>query len=298
MRRRSTGERSGFRLLVATDGSPSARAALMTACVFPWPRDSHARGVVALPPEWFNRPEYVRSAVAKSFERLAASARRQLRRRWPEAEVIFEHRQSVEGILGAAKRFSADVIVLGWRGHGVFRRLLMGSVSRRVVEGSPGSVLIVRRRAREIRRAVIGVDGSKNARRAVDFTARLDRDGLKQVTVVRVIEPMALQTAGLLPSSVRATLRHSVAVLNRRLTRGARREVDSAAARLKRAGWRVQAEVRFGAPLAELLRVVEEKESDVLIVGARAASGVKRALLGSVAAGALNRSRVPVLVVR
>jgi nucleotide-binding universal stress UspA family protein len=115
---------------------------------------------------------------------------------------------------------------------------------------------------------------------------------------VRVIEPMALQTAGLLPSSVRATLRHSVAVLNRQLTRRARREVDSAAARLKRAGWRVQAEVRSGAPLAELLRVVEEKESDVLIVGARAASGVKRALLGSVAAGALNRSRVPVLVVR
>ncbi len=298
MRRRSTGERSGFRLLVATDGSPSARAALMTACVFPWPRDSYARGVVALPPEWFNRPEYVRSAVAKSFERLAASARRQLRRHWPEAEVLFEHRQPVEGILGAAKRFSADVIVLGWRGHGVFRRLLMGSVSRRVVEGSPGSVLIVRRRAREIRRAVIGVDGSKNARRAVDFTARLDRDGLKQVTVVRVIEPMALQTVGLLPSSVRATLRHSVAVLNRQLTRRARREVDSAAARLKRAGWHVQAEVRPGAPLAELLRVVEEKESDVLIVGARAASGVKRALLGSVAAGALNRSRVPVLVVR
>ena len=131
--------------------------------------------------------------------------------------------------------------MLGWRGHGVFRRLLMGSVSRRVVEGSPGSVLIVRRRAREIRRAVIGVDGSKNARRAVDFVARLDRGGLKQVTVVRVIEPIAVQTAGLLPSSVRTALRHSVGVLNRQLIRRARREVDSAAARLKRAGWHVQA---------------------------------------------------------
>ena len=296
--RRSTGKRSGFRVLVATDGSPSARAALLTACVFPWPRGSHARGVVALPPEWFNRPEFVRSAVAKSFERLAASARRQLRRHWPDAEVIFVHRQPLEGILGAARQFSADVIVLGWRGHGAFRRLLMGSVSRRVVEGSPGSVLVVRRRSREIRRVVIGVDGSQNARRAVDFVARLDRGDLKQVTVVRVIEPIAVQTAGLLPSSVRTALRHSVAVSNRQLTRRARREVDSAAARLKRAGWHVQAEVRSGAPLAELLRVVEEKKSDVLIVGARAASGVKRALLGSVAAGALNRSRVPVLVVR
>jgi nucleotide-binding universal stress UspA family protein len=177
--RRSTGKRSGFRVLVATDGSPSARAALTTACVFPWPRGSHARGVVAWSPKWFNRPAYIRAAVASGVERLAEGARRQLRRLWPEAEVIFVNREPVEGILGAAKRFSADVIVLGWRGHGAFRRLLVGSVSRRVVEGSPRSVLIVRRRAREIRRAVIGVDGSKNARRAVDFTARLDRDGLK-----------------------------------------------------------------------------------------------------------------------
>ncbi|MGH2360504.1 MAG: universal stress protein, partial [bacterium] len=255
MMRRSTGKRSGFRVLVATDGSPSARAALMTACVFPWPGASHARGVVAWPPKWFKKPAYVRAAVARSFERLGESARRQLRRHWPEAEVIFANREPVEGILGAAKRFSADVIVLGWRGHGAFRRLLMGSVSRRVVEGSPGSVLIVRRRAREIRRVVIGVDGSQNARRAVAFAAGLDRDGLKQITVVRVIEPMALPTAGLLPSSVRAKVRHTVAVLNRQLMRRARREVDSAAARLKRTGWSVQAEVRSGAPLAELLRV-------------------------------------------
>lgn len=298
MRRRSTGKGSGFRVLVATDGSPSARAALMTACVFPWPRASHARGVVAWSAKWFNGPSDVRTAVAKGVERLAENDRRHLRRRWPEAEVILVNREPADGILGAAKRFSADVVVLGWRGHGAFRRLLMGSVSRRVVEGSSGSVLVVRRRAREIRRVVIGVDSSQNARRAVDFAARLDRDGLKQVTVVCVVEPKALQTAGLLPSSVRATVNHGLVVLNKQLMSRARREVDSAAARLKRAGWSVRAEVRSGAPLAELLRVVEERESDVLIVGARAAGGVKRALLGSVAAGALNHSSVPVLLVR
>src|SRR4030095_4440481 len=139
----------------------------------------------------------VRTAVARSVERLAENARRHLRRRWPEAEVILVTREPAEGILGAAKRFSADVIVLGWRGHGAFRRLLMGSVSRRVVEGSSGSVLVVRRRAREIRRVGIGIARSQNARRAVDFAARLDRDGLKQVTVVCVVEPKALQTPGL-----------------------------------------------------------------------------------------------------
>jgi hypothetical protein len=71
----------------------------------------------------------------------------------------------------------------------------MGSVSRGVV-GSAGSVLVVRRRASDIQRVVIGVDGSRNARRAVDLAARLDRDGIKDVTVVRVIEPMGVPTAG------------------------------------------------------------------------------------------------------
>src|SRR4029453_19521203 len=159
MRRRSTGKRSGFRVLVATDGSPSARAALTTACLFPWPAASHARGVVAWSAKWFNRPSDVRTAVARSVERLAENARRHLRRRWPEAEVILVNREPAEGILGAAKRFSADVIVLGWRGHGAFRRLLMGSVSRRVVEGSSGSVLVVRRRGGEVRRGVVGLHG-------------------------------------------------------------------------------------------------------------------------------------------
>lgn len=298
MMRRSTSRRGGFRVLVATDGSRAARAALMTACVFPWPHPSDARGVVAAPPEWFNRPEYVRLAVAKSFERLSASAHAKLRRRWPEAEIVVVKRRPVKGILDEAERFSADVIVLGWRGHGAFRRLLMGSVSRGVVEGSAGSVLVVRRRATEIRRVVIGVDGSRNARRAVDLVARLDRDRIRDVTVVRVLEPMGPPTAGVLPRSVRATLSRTVAALNRQLLRSAEREIKSVAARLKRARRRVRGEVRFGAPLAELVAAVKRHDADVLIVGARGAAGLERALLGSVARGALNRSPVPVLIVR
>ena len=35
-----------------------------------------------------------------------------------------------EGVLSEAERFRADVIVVGWRGYGAVRRLLMGSVSR------------------------------------------------------------------------------------------------------------------------------------------------------------------------
>ncbi len=271
----------------------------MTALAFPWPRGTRGRGAVASAPSWLRgKPEYVRVALVRSFDRLAASARREFARRWPDAEVVTVSEPPVDGILREAKRFSADVIVLGWRGHGGFRRLLMGSVSRGVVRRATSAVLVVRRRPREIRRIVIGVDGSPNARRAAELAARFKPDRGARVTVVGVVEPVAIPTAALLPPSVSATLRHGLAALNAERMRRARRGVERAAARLRRAGWNVRMEVRAGAPLAELLEVVDQCGGHLLMVGARAVGGVERALLGSVAEGALNHSPVPVLVVR
>jgi len=58
-----------------------------------------------------------------------------------------------------------------------------------------------------------------------------------------------------------------------------------------------RADVRTGEPLATLLDVVNLTGSDLLIFAARGARGLRGALLGSVAVGALNRSST-VLVVR
>ena len=298
MKRNRALDQAPFRVLIATDGSPSAWAALVTARAFPWPHASRVRGVVVSPSDWIQSPSrQVRRAFSHTFERLAGSARRAIARRWPDAEVVNVDGRSADGILREARRFRADVIVVGWRGHGTFRRLLIGSVSRDVVERAPGAVLVVRRAVREVRRIVIGVDGSPNARRAVDLVARLPHDR-SAVVVVRVIEPRTVPTVGRLPPSVRAVVVRELAALNKKLMRDAHREVNSAAARLKRAGWTVRVEVRTGAPLAGLLDVVDRTDADLFVVGARATSGLARALLGSVATGALNRSRVPVLVVR
>ena len=292
--------RREFRVLIATDGSASARAALMTALAVPWPRGTRVRAMVAAPSGWLRgRPEPVRVAMARSAERFVAGVRRALVRRWPDAEVIAVDAPPVEGILREAQRFAANVIVLGWRGHGAFRRLLMGSVSRSVVRRASCSVLVVRRRPQEVRRIAIGVDGSPNARKAVELAASFEPDRGAQITVVYVVDAMALPpSSGRLPGSIKAMLRHEVEAENEKRMRDGRREVERASARLARAGWRVRTEVRVGPPLAELLDAVQRSRSHLLMVGARAVAGVERALVGSVAEGALNRSPVPVLVVR
>jgi nucleotide-binding universal stress UspA family protein len=53
-----------------------------------------------------------------------------------------------EAIVGEADRFDADLLVVGWRGHGPTRRLLMGSVSRSAIRKAKCAVLVVRRRPR------------------------------------------------------------------------------------------------------------------------------------------------------
>jgi nucleotide-binding universal stress UspA family protein len=239
----------------------------------------------------------MRQAFADASDRIASAARAALARRWPKAVVTLFEGRAVDRILDEARRFHADVIVVGWRGHGAFRRLVQGSVSRAVVEEARSAVLVVRRPVRRFRRLVIGLDGSENARRAVGLIARLAPRGMTAI-VVRIVEPMIVPTAGRLPAWLKRIVLSELAAANAALVRGARRDVDAAASRLRRAGWRVRGEVRTGTPLAGLLDMLDRTHGDVLVVGARAARGLRRRLLGSVAAGALDRSPAPVLVAR
>lgn len=287
------------RILLATDGSPSAQAALATAAKFPWPPSSRAQAVVARSNWLPARSEQARAAVEESFKGVADEARRALARRWPETKVVFIDEPPGDAILAEATRFKASLIVLGWRGHGTFRRLLAGSVSRSVAAQAQCPVLVVREAAKAVRRFVVGFDGCPNSERALEFLSSLEPGRGRSVVLVSVVQPV--QTPGSVarfPSSMRASIRQQVAALNEEQRQQAQATVAAGATRLERSGWAAKSEVRFGAPLASLLEAVEEHRADVLMLGARAMSGLENALLGSVANGALDLSPVPVMLVR
>lgn len=145
-------------------------------------------------------------------------------------------------------------------------------------------------------RAVLGLDGSAHARRAEAFLATLRPAG--RVRVVRVVEPIGPSTTGLLPAAVRDRILGAAARVETAQRRAARREVEAAARRLRRAGWQATAEVRQGVPLAEVLKAVRAARADLLVLGARGIGGVARVLLGSVADGAVKRAPCAVMIVR
>jgi nucleotide-binding universal stress UspA family protein len=203
----------------------------------------------------------------------------------------------VEAILAEARRFRAKLIVVGWRGYGPMARLLMGSVSRGVVRHALCPVLVVRRR-RGIRTVVVGMDGSPNARKAARFLASLTPPRGARVILAHIVEPVTVPSAGLLPGTVRSVLGREATKVNAERLRQGERELRAMAPRLKKAGWRVSTRVRLDVPLRGLLEVANASKADLVCVGARGTSGVKRLLLGSVAQGALDRCPVGVLLVR
>jgi nucleotide-binding universal stress UspA family protein len=235
------------------------------------------------------------AGLEKGFVQAADDARRALRRRWPDADVVVVDRPPIEAILAAAR--GADAIVVGTRGHGLLGRLVLGSVSRGVVRQATCSTLVVRGRPDRVRSLLIGVDGSENARRAVAFVARLGAPR-GRVTLLRVLEPLRLPSLNLMPASVRGTLQHQLAQARAHQIRTARRELAAAGAVLKRSGWRVRGAIRWGRPLDEILAAGRTTHAHVLVVGARGTGGLARLLLGSVAEGVLSEARASVFIVR
>lgn len=289
-----------LRVLIATDGSTQARAAVATVAGAPWPGGTRVRAVVARPPRGQHKRSIIWSAsVDRSVEDAANQARDALATRWADAEAVIVDSSPVDGILREAQRFRADVIVIGWRGYGTARRLLMGSVARGVVRGAECAVLVVRGRPSRMRQIVVGFDGSPNATRAVELVSSLDAPPKGQVTLVGVMELMT-PAASRAPNvaGIRATVAKEVRRINTARATANVEALNRVARELGRAGWRTRCESRTGEPLRELIAVVKLLRPDLVVVGARGTSGVRRLLLGSVAEGVLDRSPVPVLLAR
>ena len=289
--------RGKFTIVVGTDGSPPAVTALDAVVAFPWPRGSRVKAVVA---RGGDATRYLAGNISLALDaavrEAATDAARKLTKRWRDAEAVISQDGPIEALVAAARR--ADVTVVGSRLDSPLGPFVLGSVGRAVARESTRPVMIVKEKRRAFRSVVVGVDGSANSKRAAAFVARFEPPARGEVTLVRVVEPVRLSSSGLLPARARNLLMGEAKALENERVEKARREVDSLAQPLARAGWKVRIDVRLGAPLRDLLVAATRPRADLLVIGARGVGGVERLLLGSVAEAMLNRAPMSVLLVR
>jgi nucleotide-binding universal stress UspA family protein len=135
---------SARRVFVATDGSETSMAVVQALAGRPWPEHSEFR-IVTVEEPWLIRTT---SAILNinSAEEVLASAGLKV-----TASVLAGNPKEV--ILAEAKKWKADLIVVGSHGRRRFRRFLLGSVSEAVAMNAHCSVVVVRDPARSSKKA-------------------------------------------------------------------------------------------------------------------------------------------------
>jgi nucleotide-binding universal stress UspA family protein len=145
------------RLVIGVDGSPTADRAIATLCALPWRGAVPAVvvGVVEPISAWdfagggFT-PELVEMGIEAQEERgrqlktKVDGAVASLRRAGGRASGEVRKGDAADQLIAAAEGRGADLVVVGTRGLDMLKRLLRGSVARKVLLNATASVLVIR----------------------------------------------------------------------------------------------------------------------------------------------------------
>ena len=289
-----------MRVLLATDGSKDARAAAAYLKELPLPPATTVRIVVAVTlPAFALHGAPIRELERSLLEQargLADESRAALTPRGLAVEIDVVMGDPRAEIVRQADEWRADLIVLGARGLGRIKRLLLGSVSLAVARHASCPVLVVKGRPRKLASVLIAMDGSDESFQAVRFLQTLVLPRRTKVRLLSVVERLPYPTTA--PAAIRGQLRRMLKELEAERRGELDKVLEHTAAQLDDRLTRVTRSTPTGTPADEIVAAAKYYDTDLVIVGARGRGGMARLLLGSVSEKVLRDARCPVLIVK
>ena len=202
-------------------------------------------------------------------------------------------------ILAEADRLRADLLVLGSHGRSGMGRLLLGSVTEKVMREARCPTLVVPRGAAgaspagpvRFRRILCPVDFSEGSIDALRYATSLAEEADAELTAIHVIEvpPELAARSAAEPVDVDRIRAEAEAERLREL----RALIPSDA----RTFCTVHTAVREGAAYREILRVAGETDADLIVMGVQGRGAVDLMVFGSNTARVTRAATCPVLIV-
>lgn len=134
------------------------------------------------------------------------------------------------------------------------------------------------------RKILVAIDGSADAEAALKHAVALAHDQNAPLTLLTVVPPPAKPVGAGVPPP------QDLTEVYEKILREAVESVPDDVGVVSR--------LEHGPAAETILRVAEEDEHDLLVMGSHGHSRVRRALLGSVSERLLHSARVPVLMMR
>jgi nucleotide-binding universal stress UspA family protein len=203
-------------------------------------------------------------------------------------QLMREMGHPVDAIVAAADHKKFDLIVLGSRGMGAWKSMILGSVSDGVAHHAQCPVLIVRGEHVAFHKLLAASDGSQGADQATHMAIGLAAAFEAELTVLNVFESLATYTGApiddldpeIYADRVRAEIDRHI-------------KCDAEAH-----GVNYELIQRVGHPAQTIVQVAQENHADLIVIGSRGLGPFKSLLLGSVSDRVLHHAHSPVLIVR
>ena len=204
-----------------------------------------------------------------------------------------------EEITKACRELRADLLVVGYKGESNTPEFLLGNTAHKVMKYAPCSVLVVKRETAIINKVLVPLDGSRFSDETVRFLLRVQLPHRAEISLmtVTVAESLVVALMGT-PTLNVETNRKLLSELLKAEEETAESLMAGATKEFRAHSYRVSATVARGDPAQEILKAAAKRDVDLIALGAKGLSGVRRFLLGGVAQRTARYARCSVLVVR
>jgi nucleotide-binding universal stress UspA family protein len=135
-------------------------------------------------------------------------------------------------------------------------------------------------------------DFSDVAVKALEYVKRLKASGAKEVIVLHVIDERGNDTV------IRILGESQFNKLNKNKIEETERKLNGVERELIDAGLQVRMRIETGMPVREILRVEDEENVSVTVIGSHGRSNLEEIFLGSVSEKVIRKSKQPVLVIK
>jgi nucleotide-binding universal stress UspA family protein len=312
---------AAMRILFAYDGSDSAKAAMddLQYAGLTGTTEAVVLSVADTDPRFIDQPRTPNDPLSNlAIQRLTERARAEANRKMTDARQTSEDgaqqlRQTFSGwtvrpeaVAGApalslikrAEELNVDLLVVGSQGRSALGRVMLGSVSQKILQHAPCSVRVGRGgKPDRLAKVLIGVDGSKGAASAVSAVAARMWPMRTEVRVVTAADERVLLSVLAAMQWERRSPPDATNLSTNEQT-PARQMLESVAEELRRSGLSADTVLRDGDPKNVLLQEANDWGADCIFVGAQGLSAMERFLLGSVSSSVAARAGCSVEVVR
>jgi len=210
----------------------------------------------------------------------------------PRAKIVVRAGHVLQEILTEVQESDYDYVVVGTHEVAGFLDIFLGSITSKVADKAPVSVLVVREGSRELKKILVGVGGQKYNKALVEAGANLALAAEARVTALHVTAPIPSMYTGLegMEESLEEMLQTDTPIAQ---------HLRWSAQFLAERGIISEIKIRRGVAVEEILREADLGEYDLIILGESTAQGPFRGLLTEkITPQVVDRAKCSVLVVK